>query len=407
MKAAQDEVAKTSAAVQEAKDAFLPSAGIGSGLGASSGITLSVPTIFTANAQSLVFNSSQRDYIRAAKSSRESAALALNDVREQVEEDVAAAYVSLTNALEEKNLFEQQEGHVLKLLAIVEQRLTAGYDSELEQIKTKREVAELHLEQLELDHRIEMLRKHLEVLSGISENAFRQPIRPIPPESLSSFADLAPECPVSDRLRSSEAEARAKLLTSFGDSRYTWRPEATLQAQYGRISPFNSVSAYYNLHGNYNTLNIGVQLQLPLFDTARHARARQSAADAALAQHQADILRGEESESCTRLRESILEARAQKAVSDLDGSIAAVQLKETLVRLNASSSAGLPTAPVTPKDQERAELQAGEKVIENLESRERLENAELHYMKVTKHLEDWLRSLTATDSGQQRTNDGH
>ena len=63
---AQDDVNKALASLSDAKAVFIPSITGSSGLGASSGISLNVPTIFTISAQSLVFNDSQRDYIRAA-----------------------------------------------------------------------------------------------------------------------------------------------------------------------------------------------------------------------------------------------------------------------------------------------------------------------------------------------------
>ncbi|WP_263359841.1 hypothetical protein [Acidicapsa ligni] len=46
-------------------------------------------TIFTVNAQSLAFNFSQFDYIRAAQAGVKAANAALRDIREQVEEDAA------------------------------------------------------------------------------------------------------------------------------------------------------------------------------------------------------------------------------------------------------------------------------------------------------------------------------
>ena len=84
------------AAVSEAKDYYVPNLSLGGGLGRSYGITLTVPTIFTVNSQSLVYSPMQRDYIRGAKSAVESSKYALQDVRQQVEESkLAARYAEL------------------------------------------------------------------------------------------------------------------------------------------------------------------------------------------------------------------------------------------------------------------------------------------------------------------------
>jgi outer membrane protein TolC len=80
IKMAEDDVDKALATLSETKDVFVPSIIASGGAGASSGITLNVPTIFTVSAQSVVFNYSQRDYIRSAHMGVEAAELALKNV---------------------------------------------------------------------------------------------------------------------------------------------------------------------------------------------------------------------------------------------------------------------------------------------------------------------------------------
>ena len=400
VKMAEDDLRRASAAVAETKDLYLPSVGVGSGLGVSSGITLTVPTIFTVNAQSLVFNYSQRDYIRAARLSRDSAALKLKDARQQTEADTVTAYLSLSTARSRAHLLQAQAQHTSRLEQIVIDRLEAGYDAEIEAIKSKREVAEVHLEQIELDHRIIALRRQLAALTGLPETTFDQPFEPVSNDSLASFVDIASACPITDGVRSSEANARAKLETSFGDSRYTWRPEASLQAQYGRISPFNSVSSYYNLHGNYNAMSLGLQLQLPILDASRRARARESAAEAAHAQHEADALEKEQAETCLKWQESISELRAQLTLANLDCAIAASQLEATRVRINAGSGSSASASPMSPKEEERALLEAGLKSLDVLEIDSQLQNAQVRYLQLNGHLDDWVNSLAGMKPGQ-------
>ena len=95
VKIAERSLRRATAALSEAKDAFIPTVTGSGGLGASSGITLSVPTIFTVSAQSLVFNFSQRYSIRAARLGVEAAKQALMDIGQQVEEDAATTYLTL------------------------------------------------------------------------------------------------------------------------------------------------------------------------------------------------------------------------------------------------------------------------------------------------------------------------
>src|ERR1700722_13920877 len=98
VKMAQDDVNKAAAVLAQSKSIFIPSLSGSIGAGPSYGITTSVPTIFTINAQSLVFNFSQLDYIRAARAGVQASTAALLDIREQIEEDMAITYISLDRA---------------------------------------------------------------------------------------------------------------------------------------------------------------------------------------------------------------------------------------------------------------------------------------------------------------------
>jgi outer membrane protein TolC len=60
VKAAENDLAKAQAGVSVAKDMYIPSVNVGGGAGYSYGIMLTVPTVFTVNAQSLVFSMQQR-----------------------------------------------------------------------------------------------------------------------------------------------------------------------------------------------------------------------------------------------------------------------------------------------------------------------------------------------------------
>ena len=94
--AAQADVDKTLAAVQQLRDAYIPNVVGGSGLGPPSyGFPLGQPSIFNITSQSLVFSYSQRDYLRAAHASLDAATLNLKDIRESVAEDTIVTYLAL------------------------------------------------------------------------------------------------------------------------------------------------------------------------------------------------------------------------------------------------------------------------------------------------------------------------
>src|SRR3954463_8115830 len=122
VKSAQQDVTKAAAALAVTKDIFIPSVVTSGGLGTAYGINLTVPTIFTINAQSLVYSAQQRFYIRAARSDLRSAQLAFAEARDQAEEDVAITYISIDHAQKAMAAVTEQHNFAARLVSIVEDR---------------------------------------------------------------------------------------------------------------------------------------------------------------------------------------------------------------------------------------------------------------------------------------------
>lgn len=167
VKMAQDDVNRATASLVESKSVFIPSLSGSIGAGPSYGITTSVPTIFTINAQSLAFNFSQLDYIRAARAGVQASSAALLDIREQVEEDTAITYISLDRAHQRQTAMTEEYGFALKLVSIVQDRLDAGMDSPLKLKQAHHTTVQIRLQQLQLDDEIASLRDHFSQLIGL------------------------------------------------------------------------------------------------------------------------------------------------------------------------------------------------------------------------------------------------
>ncbi|WP_433985080.1 TolC family protein [Tunturiibacter empetritectus] len=95
---------------------------------------------------------------------------------------------------------------------------------------------------------------------------------------------------------------------AFGESRYLWRPQIVLQAQYSRFAKFNNLQDYY-FRFQQNNAAIGVQITIPFFDVAHKAKAREADADAAHAEHEADSIRDQFFDSRLRIQHAVAEAR--------------------------------------------------------------------------------------------------
>jgi outer membrane protein TolC len=394
VKLAQDEVNKAAATLAETKSVYIPSIIAGSGVGASSGITLNVPTIFTIDAQSLILNSSQREYIRAARLGLQAANMSLTDVREQVEEDTVITYLSLDALRQREAAMAEEYSSAIRLVTIVQERLDAGMESESDLKKALRTAVQIRLLQLQLDDETASLRDHLERLIGLPGTSIELVPASIPrgPVFRASEVTIPETEPDTPSILSAEANARAKAQRAVGDSRYTWRPQITFDAQYGRVSSFNGVSTYYNLKGDYNTLAAGVQIQLPFLDRTRRAKARESMADAQHAEHELDLLRDQQSEARLKQKHFVVELETKAELAELDEEIAQDQLKATAIQLSADGRNPL-APPMTTEDEQNAHIQERQRYLDVLDAELQLQEAQISLLRQSSRLDDWLKSL--------------
>ena len=387
--AAQADVDKARAALQQLRDAYIPSVVGGSGLGPPSyGFPLGQPSIFNITAQSLVFSYSQRDYLRAAQASLDAANLGLKDIREGVAEDTAITYLALDRDIERQAALQQQQGFADRLVAIVQQRLDAGQDTPIDLTTTRLTAAQIRLARLRAEDETTADRAHLARLIGL------------PPQGLATTNDSVPSFPTvspdltgtalvtSPAVESAYALARAKRETAFGEARYLWRPQITFDGQYSRFAKFNNLQDYY-FRFQQNNAAVGVQITIPLYDKAHQAREREAAADAAHAEHEADSIRDQFFDSRIRARHTAAELSTRAEIATLDQQLAQQQLDVLLVQLKAGSG-NLSGPQMTPKDEQTARITEREKFVALLNANFEAQQAEINLMRAAGDLESWI-----------------
>jgi outer membrane protein TolC len=388
VKAAQNDLEKANANLSVMKDIYIPSLTTGGGLGYTTGITLSVPTIFTVNAQSLVFSFQQRQYVRAAHQQIQAAKLSVQEMSQQVQEDVVVTYVSLDQAQAVSKALGEQYQFASRLAAIDEDRQHSGLESELEVLKARRGAVQIKLSQMQADENIQSLRGHLASLTGLAfENVEIVPETiPALPSLTSLMADDQEPIPPSPGFLAAQADALAKQQRARGDSEYVLRPQVSFGAQYGRVSPINNVSQFYNLNGNYNTANVGIQIQLPLVDRVRRAAARASRADASRAELDLENLRAEQNGGRLALKRSLPALATKVDLAQLDLDIAQNELTSTTIQLRGAT--GRP--PLTPKEEQTARIDERQRFLDLLDAKLRSEKAQINYLRQTGKLGGWI-----------------
>ena len=389
--AAQADVDKALAVVQQLRDAYIPAVVGGSGLGPPSyGFPLGQPSIFNISAQSLVFSYSQRDYIRAARAALDAATLTLKDARAAVAEDTAITYLSLNRDLQREAALREQQTFAERLVAIVQERLDGGQDTPVNLTTSRLTAAQVRLARLRAEDETIVDQAHLARLIGLPAKGVDIAADSVPPIPTASADPTSTALVTSPAVEAAYAVARSKRETAFGDARYLWRPQVFFTGEYSRFASYTNIQDYYS-HFQHNNAAVGVQINIPLYDMAHRARARESAADAAHYQHEADSIRDQFFDSRLRARHTAAELSARSEIAMLDQQLAQQQLDILLVQIK-SGTGDLAAPQMTPKDEQTARIAEREKFVAVLNTRFEAQQAQISLLRASGELENWIAS---------------
>jgi outer membrane protein TolC len=386
---AQADVDKALATLQQLRDAYIPNIVGGSGVGPPSyGFPLGQPSIFNITSTSLVFSYSQRDYLRAAQAALDAAKLNLKDIREGVAEDAAVTYLALDRDMRRQSALQQQQGFADRLVSIVQDRLDAGQDTPIDLTTSRLTAAQVRLARLRAEDETEADRAHLARLIGLPVQALGTTSDSVPAFPIGS-PDLNGATPTtSPAVDSAYAVARSKRQTAFGDARYLWRPQVYFEGQYSRFAKYTNIQDYY-FRFQQNNAAVGVQITIPLYDMAHRAKARESAADAAHAQHEADAIRDQFFDSRLRARHTAVELSTRAEIASLDQQLARQQLDVLLVQLKAGTG-NLSGPQMSPKDEQSVRITEREKFVAVLNANFEAQQAEIGLLRAAGELETWI-----------------
>jgi len=398
IKSSEAEVAHARAALAESKDVYIPSLSAGAGIGQAYGYSNYPPTLFTLNSSSLIYNASQFSYVHSARAGLDAAQQSLADMRETVAEDAALTFIALDHDQQREAVLHQQSDYADKLLKIVQERLDAGQDTNIELIDAKLTVANLHLANLRAQEDEANDRMHLARLMGIPPSTLRAE-GGFPSAAITSTESTSTQGYANASVASAFANATAKQLQAHGDAHFLYRPQISLAAQYNRYATFTN--AWKTIENEYtdnganpgnevgaNEAVFGVQISIPLLDRARRSRALESAADATKALHDAEFAQINVLDAQGRLSHNIELLQAQASVADLEQQRAQEQLKILQIELNSPNST---PQPMTPKDEQNSRINEREKYLAVVDAAFQLHQAEVSLLRQTGHLVEWLR----------------
>ena len=396
VRVATADMEKAAAVLSESRDVYVPSMYLGSGIGYSYGFPVGQPSIYNMTSQSLLVSFSQPDYIRSARAGLKAAQLTLKDTRQQIVLDTSLNYIQLDKTTREIAALDEESRFADRLLAIEQQRLDAGVEPRIEITKARLTAARIRLKRLHLESDAAVLRETLAHLTGIPAASFITDEKSIPPPpEFNTVGDLhLVVSNVNPNVQSAYTAAKSRLYTAFGDSRQVWRPQVMFVAEYARYATFNNYEDYYK-NFQSNNFGIGIQITVPLWDSGKKAKARESNADAAHSLAQADLLRNQTEEQALRLQKSLAELQAQAEIAELQRQLAKDQLDTVTAQLESGNGQSS-SAPMSPREEQSARIEERQRFEDSLDADFELTRARLSLLRIVGSVEDWAKTLPNT-----------
>jgi outer membrane protein TolC len=394
VKAAQANVKKALALLSEAHDSFIPVLTIDGGYGKSVDVPQGLPTIFSISTQSVAFNITQVQAVKAAQNALHAANLDLRDAQQAVEEDTVMTYLSLDAAQRRKAAMVEELGFATRLQAIVQDRFDAGQDAEVELLRAKRSVAQIRLAEHQAEDEVEDLRDHLARTVGMPGVPLAAESASIP--AMPAVVEEGPATVLSPAIKSIFANAEGKHETAKGEVLSRYMPQLILSGNFSEVDTSHSQSNFLDYYPAFmgkktDAASIGIQARLPLFDRGQSARAKEANAEAEYLRYQGEAQKNLFLEARSKLHRAAEELALRTQIAQLDLDLASQQVQTVLLELNSSTSDGK-AALMTPKDEQNARLQERQRFIDLLEAQLALQRAQVQLMRQNGTLDDWLHS---------------
>jgi outer membrane protein TolC len=383
------------ATMLEMRDAYIPNFSLGSGLGYSYGFPLGNPTLFNVNSTSLLFSFSQKYYIRAAAQGLKAATLSLKDVRQQIIQDAASTYIELASTLDQVRALQQAAQAGDNMVSVVQDRLTAGLAAPVDLVQARLTRAQLQLKAMQMEDHANELRVHLGNLTSLPPDTIDPSAASVPPMPPLDFSSVKKRNGDSPAVEASFATAKSRLDNAIGDKNQNYRPTVNMAAQYARFAPFNGYSNYYR-NFSYNNIGVGIQAVWPLFDPIRRDKAIESKAEAARAQHQAELDKIRNSEANLSLWHSLQELKLQAQVAALEQQLAQDSLQAVLTRMNGAPGAA--AAPVTPQQADQDRIDERARFVDMKAAQFNVIKTQLSLLAAVGGLEDWAKGAGASSN---------
>ena len=378
-------------AYAEARSMYTPQVTLGSGLGYSYGVPLSIegsaPSIFNVTSQQYLFNMAQRDFIRASHTDWASTRFNVAEKRDQVILDAASAYIELDSLTQRIKALQDEQQSADKAEFISKSRLQEGVDSPLDLKRVQLAGARVRLRMAETMGAADVLRERLASLTGLKATEIETANESIPkaPE-VTQEQNLSEQAAASSPVvRFAEEKVKSAELRARAEQRQ-WLPSIDLASQYAMLSSFNNYADFYRKFSR-NNYSVGLAIRFPFLNIPQRHRAEQANLDVVKARKQAEAAKAQVSEDTLRLQRSLRQLAAANDVARLEFEVAQAGVDTTQVKLQNGQA--------NSRDAEQARVDASDRFVSYLESTMELTKAQLQLMRSTGAIQQWALGTDA------------
>jgi outer membrane protein len=265
--------------VHVAKAEFLPNLYTGSGLAYTHGFPAlpggQPPSIFELDYTEAFFNPLLKGQQHAAEDRAKNRKLELDRIRDDVTVRTASTYLELAKIRHSLDLLRAEQASGGKILQAIRDRVAANQELPIEITRTQLNVARVQENIVKLEDRGDYLESQLRDLTGLPESQTLE-VEPADESFNEKLATAQSESEIEEMaiqndqsLAEAENERAAREQMYKGEKGSYW-PTVNIVGEYSILSKFNNYSEFYK-HFERNNINVGIQIQIPVFSSKTHA----------------------------------------------------------------------------------------------------------------------------------------
>lgn len=372
----------------ESLGSYAPKVTIGSDVGYAKGFPLSLegsaPTLFSAAAQSTVWNFSLREFTKAAKLEWSASKTQTRDQRSQVVADAALTYIDL-NRWESRLPILRSELNVAENMEYaVAERVKEGIDEGIERTKVELVEAQIRMHLVEAEGAVDILRTRLAQLTGVPKSSISTITDSIPVlKENQDQSDLVSQVVQSNAaIEAAEQASVAKQVRAKGEHRALY-PSADFSTQYGLINTSLTNYEQFFVPHSFQTQNVtfGLVFRFPFFDRSQRARAAAADAEALRARKEVELTKNKAALDSVQLRHNVDQLLAARRVADLQYKLAENALDAARERMEAQIA--------TLRELQNAAIDSAERTLERINADFEVQRAEVQLLRIRNELESW------------------